>query len=272
MAARDPAAPLEIVGLVPAAGRATRLGPLPCSKEILPLGPMVAAGSGPTRPRVAAEGLLDQLAGAGVGRAWIVLASGKWDVPAFLGARSASGVDLAYRILPSSGSVVETLDAAWAFLRGHPVALGFPDVLLSPADALARVVERHRATDEEVTLGLFPTDRPDKSDMVATGDGGRVTAIRVKPEETELELTWMLAVWSPAFGDWLHDYARRHGAAGGRVPPGGELHPGTALGEALAEGIAIGSVAFPDGSSLDIGTPDELARVLGRGNPEAETW
>lgn len=134
------------------------------------------------------------------------------------------------------------------------------------------MVGRHRASDDEVTLGLFPTERPDKSDMVATDADGRVREILVKPTATDLELTWMLAVWTPTFGDWLHELARRHGARDGRVPAGGELHPGTALGAALGEGARVGSVAFPEGSSLDIGTPAELARVLGRGAPEEEGW
>ncbi len=45
----------EIIGLIPAAGQATRLAPLPCSKELYPIG----LERGGARPKVVCEYLLD---------------------------------------------------------------------------------------------------------------------------------------------------------------------------------------------------------------------
>ena len=45
----------EVVGLIPAAGMATRLQPFPCSKEVYPVGFARDAKSGLPAPKVAAH-------------------------------------------------------------------------------------------------------------------------------------------------------------------------------------------------------------------------
>jgi glucose-1-phosphate thymidylyltransferase len=249
------------------AGRATRLGALAGSKEVLP----VADPAGGA-PRPVCEVLFEALAGAGVRRAYVVLRQGKWDVPAVLGERSAAGVALAYLVVEPTGSVPETLDRAFPFVRGARVALGFPDVLALPTAALAEVAARQGASGADVVLGLFPTDRPAKADMVATDAAGRVVHIEVKPAATSLRHTWLYAVWAPAFTALLHDFVRRELAA-----PSGrerELQVSDALLLAIAAGLRVEAVVFPGGSHLDVGTPDDLERAragLGTVGPREET-
>ena len=55
---------MNVVGLIPAAGRAERLGPLPCSKELLPIG-FRETPRGPA-PKVAGHYLLERFRAAGV--------------------------------------------------------------------------------------------------------------------------------------------------------------------------------------------------------------
>ena len=75
----------EVVGLIPAAGRATRIAQLPCSKEVYPVG-FKTGGEGNTPvPKVVCHYLLEKMRLAGVTRAFIVLREGKWDIPAHLG-------------------------------------------------------------------------------------------------------------------------------------------------------------------------------------------
>jgi glucose-1-phosphate thymidylyltransferase len=245
---------LKLVGLAPMAGRATRLGGIAGSKEILPVSP---PGGG--APRAVCEVLLDAFAAAGVTRAYLVVRQGKWDIPACLGERGAAGVPLAYVVVEPTASVPATLDRAWPFVRGRRVALGFPDVLALPVAALAEVAARQAAGGADVVLGLFPTDRPSKADMVRADGAGRVVAIEVKPAHTDLRLTWLYAVWSPRFGAFLHDFVGSAGAAAGPR----ELQVSDVLMAALAAGLRVESVAFPEGSHLDVGTPDDLARAGG---------
>ncbi len=238
----------RLIGLVPAAGRALRLGPLPGSKEILPLG----------RRRVVSEHLLDAYRRAGVDHALVLLRKGKWDIPNRLGDGRDLGLPLAYLALDATAGIPETLDAATPFVAGADVALGFPDTWFEPRDAYVHLLRRLRGTDAEVVLGLVPSDRSEKTDMVELDDSGRVRRIVVKERDTGLRYAWMIAVWTPAFSRFLHDSVT---TAGDRQ---GELYPGHVIQAAVDDGLRVDGVAFPEGSFLDIGTPEDLARAAER--------
>src|SRR5437764_12541991 len=85
--------PLPLVGLIPAAGRAERLGPLPCSKELLPIG-FRETPRGPA-PKVAGHYLLERFRAAGVRRAFLVLHESKWDIPRYFGTGEIADLALA---------------------------------------------------------------------------------------------------------------------------------------------------------------------------------
>ena len=241
---------VDALGLIPAAGRATRLGRLPCSKEVYPVGL--------APERVASSFALELLRRAGVARALVVLRDGKWDIPAYWLDGSAAGVDLAYVVVDDSPSVPATLDCAYPFARGENIALVFPDIVVEPRDALARVLARLQAGRAEVVLGVVPTDRPDKADMVELDRRGCLKAITIKPARTRLSQTWAVAAWRPEFSDFLHRYLAR-------LPrTGTEIHLSTVLTAALGEGLRIEAEVFPAGSHLDLGTPEDLERMLGR--------
>lgn len=270
MAAQRPAHPAahdgarfpDVVGLVPAAGRATRIAPLPVSKELLPVGLEPPDAAGRRRLRVAAHGLLGAFVDSGIGRAVIVLGQGKWDIPAFLDDGADLGLHLAYVTVRDSRGAAFTVDRAYAFTGASTVALGFPDILFAPSDAYRVLLERQADRGADVVLGLFPTATPWKSDMVDRDDDGTVRRILVKPPATDLPLTWITAVWSPAFSSFLHDHAARDMVDRGRTPGGGEVHIGDVIQAAITAGLAVDSVAFPGGSFRDIGTPDDLAATL----------
>lgn len=257
-------APPEVVGIVPAGGRATRLGSLPCSKEIFPIG-FTATPEGKQRPRAACEYLLEPMRRAGVRRVYVVLRPGKWDIPAFLGDGSPLGLQLAYLLQGLPHGTPFTLDQAYPFVRGDRVAFGFPDILFHPEDAFTPLLDRLDAGEAEVVLGLFETTRPEKMDMVEVDGRGRVRAIDIKPATTSLRHTWVLAVWNPAFTEFMHAYLARRApdfedpAAGGPV----ELFVGHVFQAALADGMPIEAVPFGDGWCADVGTPEELCEAVG---------
>ncbi len=258
MTARAP-----VVGLVPAAGRAGRLGVLPCSKEIFPIG-FTEAG-GPRRPRPACEPLLESLRTAGVDRAWILLRKGKWDIPELLGRGLRPGGDdalhLAYLALDPTASVPETLDAAYSFVADCRVALGFPDILFEPRDAYRHLLDRLDGAGADVVLGLFPTDQHEKTDMIELdADGRRVRRLVIKQADAGLDYTWSIAVWTPAFSGYLHDFLARRD-----TDAAGELYVGQVIQAAIDDGLVVESVTFPDGSYLDVGTPEDLERAVRAG-------
>ncbi|HEY7213872.1 MAG TPA: hypothetical protein VIC28_04540 [Thermoanaerobaculia bacterium] len=125
--------PFPLVGLIPAAGRAERLGPLPCSKELLPVG-FRETPKGPV-PKVVGHYLLERFRAGGIRQVFMVLHESKWDIPRYFGSGEIADVALAYLSIPGSRSVPETLDRAYPFVRDSLVALGFPDVIFEPVDA-----------------------------------------------------------------------------------------------------------------------------------------
>lgn len=243
-----------VVGLVPAAGRAARLGRLPCSKEILPLR---APAGGDGRVRVACDRLLEGLRAAGARRACVVVGADKLDIPAYLGDGSSVGLELAYVVVESSPSTVATVDRAFAWVQDDVVAFGFPDIVFEPVEALAALVRRQGETGAAVVLGLFPATRPERVDMVEADETGRVLRIVIKPPETELRLAWIVAVWSPEFTRFLHTRAAAQAEADGP-----ELYVGDVIQEAIEARFDVRAVAFPDGAFVDLGTAEDLRAAV----------
>ena len=269
----------EVIGLVPAAGRAHRLGALPCSKEIFPLG-FDQDADGTSRPRPVCGHLLESLARAKVDRALILLRKGKWDIPALLGDGSELGLPLAYLALEPTASVPETLDRAYPFVSRATVALGFPDIIVEPADAYRPLLRRLRRGDASVVLGLFPTDQSWKADMVEIDASDRVRRIVIKQAETSLRFTWSIAVWGPEFSRYLHGCVAEEGVAGdcvagdrgagGQPRAGAELYIGDVIQSAIDDGLTVVGERFEDGSFLDVGTPEDLRRATARFAPRVE--
>lgn len=257
----------EIVGLVPAAGQASRIVPLPCSKELFPIGFSQSKGNRGRRPKVVSHYLLEKMRAAGVRRTYIVLRGGKWDIPNYFGDGSALGMHLAYLMMGVPYGSPYTLDQAYPFVENTLVAFGFPDILFKPDDAFVQLLARQAATRADLVLGLFRAHNHRAMDMVETASNGAVTSIQIKPSVTRLSNAWIIAVWTPAFTHFMHEYLRRIAHESGRnvsasatVQP--ELSVGHVIQAAVHEGVRVQSVVFPKHRYLDIGTPEHLVKAV----------
>lgn len=254
----------ELIGLIPAAGQARRLGVLPCSKEIYPIGFGPSDGGPDLRPKAACQYLLESMRAAGARKVFIVLRDGKWDIPAYLGDGYALDVHLAYLIMRLPFGVPYTLDQAYPFVRHAIVALGFPDLLFQPADAYAQLLERQADRSAEIVLGLFPAGRPTKTDRVELDRDGRVRAVVTRARQGDSRATWILAVWTPAFTQFMHEHLAAmpvSGLADGRRE-GVELSMSDVIRAAIDEGLTVDSVVFSEGRFVDIGTPEDLVATV----------
>ena len=241
------------VGVVPAGGRASRLGHIPCNKEILPVGFDEAEDGLQLRP--ACADLLEAMAVAGADRAVVALADGKEDVRRYLGRRSF-GLELTFVGVGDSPSTPVTVAHAAPLVAGKTVLFGFPDILFQPRDALARLRERLLSSQAAVVLGLFPTDEPEKVDMVEIDANGRVLTVVPKPAATTLDRAWILAAWTPSFTEFLAEHAADAG------PDERELYIGDVISSAAAAGLVVEGLELADASFLDIGTPQDLWTAL----------
>ena len=247
----------DIIGLIPAAGLARRLGDLSQSKEILPVvfGPERAGVAAFAKP--ACHHLLEGFRSAGVTKALMVLRTGKWDIPASLAQNPVQGIDLSYIVIEESAGVPWTLDRAYPFVSGSDVVMGFPDILIQPTTLYRQMVEELRAGRSDVVLGVMPTGNPSKADVVEITDDGKVDCIRPKPDGLSTARAWIAAAWRPSFTEFMHDFLVDNpvGSATER-----ELYLGDILAASLTE-LDVCAVVCDEGKFIDIGTPEDLADV-----------
>lgn len=263
----------EVVGLIPAAGLATRLQPLPCSKELLPVEFVRDERSGLSRPKAASEYLLDKFRAAGITKAFWVIRTGKWDIPNYFRDGASVGMSLAYVVISDSLGPPDTIDRAYPLVARYRIAFGFPDILFGPSDAYARLIERQERSGAAVVLGLHRIKEAQAWDMVDTDEDGLVRHIDMKPAATALSHGWGCALWTGVFTEFLHRFLRS-AETRRNLPrltskandPGGDVAMGVVLQAALKEGMTVQSVRLPGESPLDIGTPENLAKALREGH------
>jgi dTDP-glucose pyrophosphorylase len=258
----------DVIAVIPGAGLSRRLAPLPCSKELLPVGFGVVPGCDGKRPKVASHYLLECFREAGVRKGYWVIRQGKWDIPAYWGDGGMLGMDLAYIVIEGSSGPPDTIDRAYPFVRDKIVAFGFPDILFQPADVFTRLLEQVDRGDADVVLGLFPAHDTRAMDMIDIDADLRVRAVRLKPRTTRLRYAWLCAVWTPVFTEFLHEFLHRvrRGQAAGlignhRIDPQGDIPVGAALRAAVRAKLKIDGVTFPTGRYIDIGTPRALSQA-----------
>ena len=249
----------EIIGLLPAAGLANRIAPLPCSKELFPIGFHQLNQLEGERPKAVCLYLLESMKHAGVKKSFVILRDGKWDIPAFLGDGRLLDMQLAYLMMNLPYGAPYTLDQAYPFVQDALIAVGFPDIIFQPNDAFAQLVHNQKETDADLVLGLFPVDQPHKMDMVALDENGRVQQIVIKPKQTQLKYTWFIAVWTPKFTHFMHHYLHEQLE---NATLANELYLGDVIQAALDNEFHVESVLFANGRYIDIGTPDDLMKAV----------
>lgn len=260
--------PPEIIGLVPAAGKASRLSPLPFSKELYPVTLFPEAAGEEPKPKGVCLHLLRGMQRAGAGKVFIVIRKGKWDIPGYLGDGEHLNLHIAYLMMGVPDGVPYTLDQAFPFSKDAIVTFGFPDIIFQPKDAFSQLLARQSERNSDMVLGLFTADNPRDVDMVDIHPDGRVRDIQIKPMETRLRYTWLMAVWTPVFSSFMHDFVRTgwngttEGTEMSRFGQAGELFMGTIIQSAVDRDLRIDSVVFENGKYLDMGSPESIAKAM----------
>lgn len=249
-----PDANLDVIGLLPAAGQATRLSPLPLSKELFPIGFYPNSENQP-KPKVVSHYLLEKMRLAGVKKAFFILRPGKWDIPAYFGDGSMLDMHLGYLTVHVPYGPPYSLNQAYPFVKDALIAFGFPDILFQPQDAYVHLFKRQVMTQADVVLGLFPVGNFRKVGVVEFDEAGWVKQIIEKPQQTDLQYMWAIAVWTPQFTQFLHEYVTQ-------LTPEKELPVGDVIQAGIQAGLRVNTAIFPTGSYLDMGTPDDLMTAI----------
>jgi len=169
-------------GIIPAAGRGSRIQPLAFSKELLPVGSRMAGGV--ERPCAVSEYLLDRMLLAGADRICFVISAGKTDIMQYFGA-DYGPAPIAYVLQPQPAGLCDAIFRAEPVIgRGEGVLVGLPDTIWFPETALGDL------PDDQLAFLLFPVDRPEYFDAVVLDHSGRVIEIQVKQKGAASSWIW----------------------------------------------------------------------------------
>jgi dTDP-glucose pyrophosphorylase len=169
-------------GIVPAAGRGSRIQPLAFSKELLPVGSRIDHDR--ERPCAVSEYLLDRMVLGGADKICFVISPTKSDILGYFGdAYRTAAITYAIQAQPA-GLCDAVFRAHFLVHPDEPVAVGLPDTIWFPEDALAAL------PDDVLTFLLFPVDQPQFFDAVVLDPQGRVEEIQVKKHGAASHWIW----------------------------------------------------------------------------------
>jgi glucose-1-phosphate thymidylyltransferase len=238
------------IGIVPAAGKATRLPGCMCSKELLPIGETTDPNG--RRPKAVSEYLFDALVVADVHRVCMVIAPEKHDILRFYGSGERHGVQISYVCQEEPTGMADAIDLAYPWIRDATVLMGMPDTIFRPVDALAKLRVFYEREHADLALAVAPTEEPGRLGPVMWDATGRVLEVLDKPEVPPHNNVWVVACWSATFTEFLHSYLAER-------PRGhGEVALGSIFQASIERGLRARALSFDDGMYIDVGTMEGL--------------
>ncbi len=187
-------------GIIPAAGKGSRIQPLAFSKELLPVGSR-SEPDGSERPRAVSEYLIERMLAAGVTKFCFVISPGKSDILEYYCGRIA-GADVCYVVQSQPAGLCDALFCARPVIQpDDSVAIGLPDTIWFPRDGLAKL------PGGTLSFLLFPVSHPELFDAVVTNEDGAVRMIQVKQKNAASHWIWGAfrlpgAVYHELYGIW----------------------------------------------------------------------
>ncbi|HET6315811.1 MAG TPA: sugar phosphate nucleotidyltransferase [Chloroflexota bacterium] len=172
-----------MLGIVPAAGAASRLQPLAFSKEMLPVGSAVDE-HGVERPKAVSEFLVERMALAGADRICFVISPEKTDIIPYYARHRLAG-RMCYVVQERPRGLCDALFRGQQVMRDdEDVLIGLPDTVWFPTEGFCELPSR------ELAFLLFPVDEPSRFDAVLTDRRGAVTEIQVKAKAPGTNWVW----------------------------------------------------------------------------------
>ena len=257
-------------GIVPAAGRGSRIQPLAFSKELLPVGSR--GDDGTDRPCAVAEYLLERLILGGADKICFVISPGKSDILEYFGDHYGSA-QLAYVVQPEPSGLCDAVFRAGTVVgKDEDVVVGLPDTIWFPKAALQAL------PSADLSFLLFPVEHPEFFDAVVL-DGNDVTEIQVKQRDAASKWIWgafrmsahgfrqLQALWSRRerqdeyFGTLVNAYLAAGGRGTGIKAGESYVDVGTIDGYRTAMALLSGSGTGNGRSRLRAGGSADAARA-----------
>lgn len=249
----------ELIGLIPAAGYATRLK-YPIAKELWPV---------QVHDRIfpLIEQTILNMYQAGCDHHVYVMRGDKPEIMKHVSTVLPKHIHKSYTCqnyqstVSTSPGLVDAINSAQHLIKNKTVLFGMPDTLVQPTECYQGLLE---LIDQgaDIAIGLFKTNQPQKFGMVyydnetkATFFGDEeintknllVKQIFDKPEKSDLNYMWGILAWKAPFTALIHrlyeDYVSDFAVI---------------LNEAIKEGFNVRATIIENGSYFDFGTLSDI--------------
>jgi dTDP-glucose pyrophosphorylase len=169
-------------GIIPAAGKGSRIQPLAFSKELLPVGSRYDGFT--ERPLAVSEYLVERMINAGADKICFVVSPGKSDILEYYGSKVYSA-DVCYTVQNQPLGLCDAIFCGLPFIEAEEsVLVGLPDTIWFPEEGFTYLEH------DSLSFLLFPVDRPEFFDAVVTDDNGRVLEVQVKDPNPRSSWVW----------------------------------------------------------------------------------
>jgi glucose-1-phosphate thymidylyltransferase len=255
----------KIIGLIPAAGSAERLSPLPFSKELFPIGYYKhSLDSDVLHPKPVIHYLIEQMKLSTVKNIYVIINPNKWDIINYLKSGNYLNVNFSYLIQENSAGMPFALNLAYEWIDKNTTTIfGMPDTIFKPENSFELLLKVHQSENADLTLGLFLTTKPQKFGMVNFDENNNFLWTYDKPQETSLKFMWGIACWEYSFAMLMNDYVINNN----NKIKNKEIILGDIFNFAKLQGLNIKVYPFTLGEYNDIGSLDELKTILNLINP-----
>ena len=191
---------MEVVGFIPAAGMGRRMKPFLLIKELLPIRFVM----GKEKVSLLFENSFQTFEYSNISSIICTISKEKDDLRNYMLKYVSQNDILQLAFVYQDFHAGEyglpyAIKAASRFLKGKTVVMRFPDTVVTPVDCINDILELHRRKKADVTLGVFPTNNPERLAPVIIDNDGRVLKVEDKPEKPSAQNTWNCVVWEESF-------------------------------------------------------------------------
>lgn len=229
-------------GLIPAAGKGTRMEPFTDAypKELLPVG-----------ERAVIEHAINDMVEAGITDIVIVVGWKQHAILDYLGSGERLGVDLTYVVQEERNGLAGAVKAAEHVLDREEFAVVLGDNYVDDKRALKELIEFHEERGFDATIGTFEPDDVTSYGVIDPGEDNRVAGMVEKPGEEEAPSNIAISgmyVLGPSIFDAIEAIGKGKG---------GEYQLTDAIDRLREDGHPVGYRQIR-GTRIDVGTPERL--------------
>ncbi len=234
-------------GLIPAAGKGTRMRPFTRAypKELLPVG-----------KKAVIEHAIDALRLADIDDICIIVGHKQHAILDYLGSGEELGVQLTYAVQDERNGLATAVGAGERVIDGEPFAVVLGDSFFNPKDFVGELRNYHEEEGADVTIGAVEVEDPTSYGII-DADGhseGVANGLVEKPGKGEAPSNLAIAgvyIFEPEIFDAIDRTEKGKG---------GEYQLTDSIRVMMEDGMDVRYKHIP-GEWIDVGTPERLKRA-----------